>query len=35
MDLATLIRDTRVRDNELAIFWVGQAGFILKDSEDR
>ena len=35
MDLATKIRDTRVRENELAICWVGQAGFVLKDSEGR
>jgi L-ascorbate 6-phosphate lactonase len=35
MNLAEAIRTARIREGELALFWVGQAGFILKDSNDR
>jgi L-ascorbate 6-phosphate lactonase len=35
MDLAFRISSTRVKKDEIAIFWLGQAGFVIKDSEDR
>jgi L-ascorbate 6-phosphate lactonase len=35
MDLAFRIASTRVKKGEIAIFWLGQAGFVIKDSEDR
>jgi len=34
MDLACRIASTRVRKCEIAITWIGQAGFIIKDSSD-
>lgn len=35
MTLASEIRNTVVAGGELAAFWLGQAGFLLKDEEDR
>jgi len=35
MNLAEAIRTARIRSGELAIFWIGQAGFILVDSAGR
>lgn len=35
MNLAAAIRQVRIRDDELAVFWIGQAGFILVDSTGR
>ncbi len=35
MKLAEDIRKTQVADNEIAVFWLGQAGFLIKDSEGR
>lgn len=34
MNLAEEIRDVQVRQGQLAICWLGQAGFLLKDSGD-
>ncbi len=33
MDLATSIATTRVNPGEVAMFWLGQAGFLLKDAQ--
>lgn len=33
MDLATKIAVTKVKKGEIAVFWLGQAGFVIKDSE--
>jgi len=35
MNLAYKIINTKVKNDEVAIFWLGQAGFVIKDSEDR
>lgn len=35
MDLATRIATTKVITGQIAFFWLGQAGFVIKDSEDR
>lgn len=35
MDLASVIRDVRVDKNEIAVLWLGQAGFLLKDEDGR
>ena len=35
MDLAFRIASASVKKGEIALFWLGQAGFIIKDSKDR
>jgi L-ascorbate 6-phosphate lactonase len=35
MDLAAAIREVRIKEDELAIFWIGQAGFVLVDGMGR
>lgn len=34
MILIKLIKDTIVKTNQIAIFWLGQAGFVIKDQND-
>jgi len=35
MDLSARIATTRVTEGKVAVFWLGQAGFVIKDSRDR
>lgn len=34
MNLQFRISSAKVKENEIALFWLGQAGFVIKDSED-
>ena len=31
-ELSEKIKNTKVSENEIAVFWLGQAGFLIKDS---
>jgi L-ascorbate 6-phosphate lactonase len=33
MDLNSMVKNTELRKNEIAIFWLGQAGFIMKNAD--
>ena len=35
MDLAAKINTIKLKESEIAIFWLGQAGFVIKDHENR